>query len=307
MNRLVEKRFHALGRACHIVVGDLNGRGPALLELAIGELRRIEGRLGAHRQGSLVHAFNHSLSPSTSAAIDGEVRQLLEYISAIREKTNNVFDPSIVCVDKLWRSTAPLPPTDQAIQTALTMTGWHHVRHDGNSLRSDTSELMLNLDSCICPYVVDSLRRLLLREGVTSALIDLDRDVGTIGRQPDGANWLVGIRYPHGSRTAIHRMKLNNACYSQRGNFERRLMINGEHFGQAFSPADGYPIPGPLSVAVAAPQALEACAAATVARFRAEQEALDWLSALNLPWLSIDRSRGCHGPLARSAGLSSAR
>lgn len=307
MNGLVEKRFHALGRACHIAVDDLNGHGAALLDLAISEMQRIDERLGAHRYGSLVHAFNHSQSPSAVTATEGEVYQLLEYVSALRVQTGNLFDPSIVAVDKLWRRTQPAIPSDQAIQDALTMTGWPFLKYDGRAFTSNTERLQINLDSCICPYVVDRLRKLLRREGATSALIDLDRDVGTIGRQPDGANWLVGIRYPHGTRTAIHRLKLNDTCYSQRGNFERQLIIGGERFGQAFSPVDGYPIPGPLSVAVTASQCLEACAAATVGRFRTEQASRDWLRALNLPWMSFDRARACHGPLAQSAGISSDR
>ncbi len=41
--------------------------------------------------------------------------------------------------------------------------------------------------------------------------------LAAIGRQFDGANWLIGVRHPHGSRTAITRLKLNGKGFSSAG------------------------------------------------------------------------------------------
>jgi thiamine biosynthesis lipoprotein len=136
---------------------------------------------------------------------------------------------------------------------------------------------------------------------VTNALIEMDKDVASIGRQTDGANWLVGIRYPKGPGTAITRLKLNDRGFALRGSFERRVKMAGEQFGRALSPVDAQPLPGLLSVAVIAENCLTACSAANIARFKTEQAALRWLEKLGLPWMAIDRQLNCHGPLAPPA------
>jgi len=98
----------------------------------------------------------------------------------------------------------------------------------------------------------------------------MDQEVASIGKEPDGANWLVGVRVPKGSRAAIVRIKLNHKGFAIRGDFEQTVKQDGEHFGRALSPVDGQPIPGLLSVAVIAENCLTACSAASVARLKTE-------------------------------------
>ena len=171
---------------------------------------------------------------------------------------------------------------------------------DSKGARLPLTGMAVNLDDCIKPYAVDSVRKILVRRGVTNGLIEMDRDVASIGRQEDGANWLVGVRHPKGPRTAITRMKLNDKGFAMRGDFERRICIGGENFGRALSPVDAQPLPGLLSVAVIAENCLTACSAASIARLKTEPAGLRWLEKLGYPWMAIDRDLHCHGPLAPS-------
>jgi thiamine biosynthesis lipoprotein len=157
--------------------------------------------------------------------------------------------------------------------------------------------MLINLNSCVRPYAVDSVRRIFAKEGVKSAMISLDHDVATIGRQHDGANWLVGIKHPKGSGAAITRVKLNNKGYSVRGDFEHCQIIDKERFGSALSPVDGRPIPGLVSVGVMADTCLAACGAASIAHIKTEQAGLRWLAQLGLPWVAVDKNLQCHGLL----------
>jgi thiamine biosynthesis lipoprotein len=157
--------------------------------------------------------------------------------------------------------------------------------------------MLIDLNSCVRPYAVDSAKKLLLRAGVAHAMIEMKRDIATIGKQPDGSNWLVGVRLPLQSRSAITRLKLNDRGFALRGNFERCSIHSGERFGRALSPIDGQPVPGPLSVATVAETCLAACSAASIARLKTEAASLSWLDELAYPWLAVDRNLVCHGPL----------
>ncbi|TXS91287.1 hypothetical protein FV139_16250 [Parahaliea maris] len=295
MHGLLEIRFHVMGRACHLAVADNRGDAAELLDSAKMELLRLQERFDVHNRASLTA----SLSRAGSHSLDREALGLINLVAALRHKTNNIFDPSIQTVSNLWRSTEQrTPPTPEAIDAALRTSGWQHLAFNESGIQTAIDGLRVNLASCLCPYAVDRVYNLLSTAGVTSALIDLDKDVRTIGRQPDGSNWLIGLRYPHGARAAIHRLKLNGQALSSRGNFERRLQLDGENFSRTFSPVDGYPVPGLLSVSVAASSCVEAASAANAGRCLTEGNAIQWLEGLGLPWLGIDRKLGSQGPLA---------
>jgi thiamine biosynthesis lipoprotein len=180
----------------------------------------------------------------------------------------------------------------------LQLVDWSAVEICDEGARLPMDGMVIDLDSCVRPYAVDSVRKLLLRNKVSHALIEMDQDIASIGKQADGANWLVGIRLPKGPRTAISRLKLNDRGFAIRGNFEQRVQQGGENFGRALSPVDGQPLPGLLSVAVVADSCLTACSAASIARLKTEQAGIKWLQRLELPWIAIDRELNCIGPLA---------
>lgn len=294
MHGLLQSRFHVMGRACHLAVAGDRSDAAVLLEQAKSELLRLQDRFDIHSKSSLTA----SLSRRGTHSLDREAQRLFGLVAALRHKTNNIFDPSIQPVSNVWRGAGQARITPDALGAALETSGWQHLEFSATEVRTTIDGLRVNLASCLCPYAVDRVYRLLSAEGVTSALIDLDKDVRTIGRQPDGSNWLVGLRHPCGTRTAIHRVKLNGQALSSRGNFERRLQINGENFSRTFSPVDGYPVPGLLSVTAAASTCVEAAAAANAGRCLTEGSALQWLEGLGLPWLGIDRELRNRGSLA---------
>jgi thiamine biosynthesis lipoprotein len=156
----------------------------------------------------------------------------------------------------------------------------------------------MDLNSCVRPYALDSVRKLLIAHDVSNAYLEVDNDVVTIGKQFDGANWLVGMRIPKYAHAAIVRLKVNNKGFALRGDFEQTIVQHDELFGRALSPIDGQPIPGLLSVAVIAENCVTACSAASIARLKTESNGIKWLEQLGLPWAAVDRQRNCIGPLA---------
>ena len=180
----------------------------------------------------------------------------------------------------------------------LKLVGWRNLEISKDGAHLLNKGMLMDLNSCIRPYALDLLRKFLMRNGVNNALIEMDQDAVTIGKQPDGSNWLIGVRVPSGTRAAIIRLKLNNKGFATRGDYEHAALQDGERFGRALSPVDGQPIPGLLSVTVIADNCISAYSAASVARLKTEASGLKWLDKLGLPWLAIDRELQCHGPLA---------
>ena len=297
----VESRFHAFGKACHLLFSVNQNATEELLDAAEQEFRRLESKFNAFNELSVVALINQRAGSGEFTPLDAESRSLFNYVHALWDESGHLYDPTTSLLQRYYGRKYVPGRSHSELQSGLARVGWHKLEISPLGAHLSEPGMTIDLNSSIRPYAVDCVRKLLLKSGVTNALIDLDHDVATIGKQYDGANWLVGMRCPAGPRTTIERFKLNNRGYTLRGDFEKTLHINGERFGRALSPVDGHPVPGLLGIAVIADTCLTACSAASVARLKTEKSALKWLGNLGLPWLAIDRGLNCHGSLLRSS------
>ncbi len=293
----IEVRLQAFGRSCHIVVDNTDGRGSELLHLCQAELKRLEDKFSSYRAGSITSQVNQAAGTGYAVPLDAETRSLFQYIDAVWQESKHIFDPTTRALQDCYDNAGHLLASQNQLHGMLNLVGWRNLEITDEGAHLSGKGMIVDLNSCIRTYALDSLRKLLLRNEVHSAFIDMDQEVTSIGKQPDGANWLVGVRIPKGSRAAVIRLKLNHKGFAMRGDFEQAVMRDSERFGRALSPVDGHPIPGLLSVAVIAENCLTACSAANVARFKTEAAGIKWLEKLGLPWMAVDRNLDCHGPL----------
>jgi len=293
-----EVRLHAFGRTCRLVVDNRDDRGAELLYLCQDELKRLENKFSSFLPDSITSRINQSAGTGLFVPLDAEARSLFHSIDALWQESKHIFDPTTRILQNCYNNTGNLLATRDQLQEMLKLVGWRNLEITDSRAHLSGKGMLVDLNSCIRPYALDSVRKLLLKNEVDNAFIEMDQEVASIGKEPDGANWLVGVRVPKGPRAAIVRIKLNHKGFAIRGDFEQTVARDGEHFGRALSPVDGQPIPGLLSVAVIAENCLTACSAASVARLKTEATGLKWLEKLGLPWLAVDRQLNCHGPLA---------
>jgi thiamine biosynthesis lipoprotein len=294
-----EVKLRIFGKLCHITVEDQDGQGEQLLSICQEELKRLESRYSSYLPDSITSQINQGAGTGAFVPLDKEARSLFEYIDALWGESKHQFDPTTRILRDCYDNNCGLLASRDQLQGMLKLVGWRHVEINEVGAHMSNKGMLVDLNSCVRPYALDSVRKILLNHGVNSAFIELDRDVVTIGKQPDGANWMVGLRVPEGPRAAIYRLKLNDMGFAIRGNFEQNMVEDGEKFGSALSPVDGLAIPGLLSVAVIGENCLTACSAASVARLKTEASGIKWLEKLGLPWIAVDRQLICHGPLAQ--------
>lgn len=293
-----ETRVHAFGRACRLVVDNNGDNGDELLSLCCEELSRLESKFSAYHEDSITSLINQSAGTGAITPLDAEARSLFHYVDALWNESKHQYDPTIRILQDCYDEKGRRRASTEQLQGMLKLVGWRHLEVSDDGAHLAKRGMLIDLNSCVRPYAVDSVRRTLRKNGAINALIELGQDIATIGKQPDGANWMVGTRFPKGARTAIARLKLNNKGYAMRGDYEQAIIQDDERFGRALSPVDGRAIPGLLSVVVIADDCLTACSAASVARLKTEAGAIKWLDNLGFPWMAIDRNLQCHGPLA---------
>lgn len=288
----IECSFFAFGYASRLILDNTTGKGNEGIDIALAEIQRIEAKLSTTHPDSIICQLNANAGNGKAIAIDREADSLFKYVNALWQESNHVYDPTVSPYFQLYCDNAPIESFSEQQPEVQTLVGWDKVLSDGRKAQLTEAGMHLRLDDCARAYAADMVKRKLTAAGVTSALIDLDKDKTTIGRQPDGSNWLIGVRHTDAtSLMAVTRYKANDCSFSIRGNFEETLWFQDEEFGYALSAIDGLPIPGLLSVAVFADTCLEAGSAASIARVKTEQAALGWLGGIGLSYLAIDRQR----------------
>jgi thiamine biosynthesis lipoprotein len=293
-----EIRLRAFGIACHLVIDNSDGRAKELLSLCHDELLRLEHKFSSYHFESITSRINQAAGTGYCVPLDAEARSLFLFINALWEESKHIFDPTTRILQDCYDSSGVMLASQEQLHKMLTLVGWRYLEITDEGAHLVNKGMLVDLNSCVRPYALDSLRKLLLKQDVSSAYIEMGQDAATIGKQPDGANWLIGVRIPKGSRAAIVRLKVNHQGFAVRGDFEHTLVQNEERFGRALSPVDGQPIPGLLSVTIIAENCLTACSAASIARLKTEATGIKWLEKLGLPWMAVDRQLKCHGPLA---------
>ncbi len=291
-------RTEGFGSVCLVTLGAAEDLAHSVIPQLFAELARINDKYSAHSPDSLITAINARAGADDVTALDAESRRLFELVLALRAATNNVYDPTSSVLKSLYQN-GTLVATPSQTAELLNRVGWSHVVLDQRGVAISRAGVSINIDACARAYALDCMRSILVRHGVRHACIELARDAVTIGKQPDGANWLIGVRSPLGAKSTIRRIKVNDRGFSQRGVFDHLYTFNGESYGNALSPVDGYPLPGLVSVGVIADSCLDAYCAATVARMKTEQAGIAFLNKTALPWLAINRELASAGPLAR--------
>lgn len=60
IERKIEKRLHAFGSSCHLLIGQNSPGGAASLEVAEAELARLEAKFASFCPDSIIDSINHA-------------------------------------------------------------------------------------------------------------------------------------------------------------------------------------------------------------------------------------------------------
>ena len=103
--------------------------------------------------------------------------------------------------------------------------------------------MKLDLSGIAKGYITDQLKKVLVKDGVTSAIIDLGGNVYVLGPSPTNhSNWTVGIQDPKKSRgTAIGSIPEMNKTIVTSGIYERYLKVGKTVYIHLMDPKTGYP------------------------------------------------------------------
>ena len=229
-----------------------------------GEIERFERIFSLYRSDSEISRLNEAgklIKPSP------ELRQLVEESQRLGELSGGAFD---ISVQPLWRlyeahfwSHTDIQPdiAAKARDVARALVDFRRIESGRASIGFAQSGMAITLNSVAQGYITDAIADMLRNEGFESAVVDLG-EFRTIGRNPDGHPWRLGIGDGK-DRGGVNRMvELEDMALAVSGGYGTTFEPSGR-FHHIFDPHTGASANKLVQVAVIGPTATAANGLAT--------------------------------------------
>lgn len=220
--------------------------------------------------------------------IDPDTAGLFESILPVYEAASGDLEVTIEPLTELWDvKERTVPPDEEEIESALSKVchgGWHI--EDGSDGRSffvaEDPVLRVDVGAFAKGYIADRLRDRLMKDGVSSGIINLGGNVLCFGSNMDGGDMHVGIRDPEDSSSYIMEIPARDISVVTAGIYERYFDYDGVRYHHIIDPATGYPVQNELlSVTVTGESSALCDALATTLLIKGTEEGTAFLKEFN--------------------------
>ena len=209
--------------------------------------------------GPLV-ALNQALAEGQTGELPASLLPLLEHASQLASLSDNLFNPAIGGLLKLWgfqqseRVHGP-PPVQAAIEAWLaaepdmTDLDWQ----DGQ-ISSRNPAVQLDFGAYAKGYAVDIAIEHLRELGIDNAIVNAGGDLRALGSK-DGQAWRIGVQHPQGEDERLLawlEIQDGEAVFTS-GNYRRFRQDEGVRYSHILDPRTGWPVEGITSVTVLHP------------------------------------------------------
>ncbi len=242
--------------------------GQAAADAAFSRISYLEGFLSDTLSESDVSAVNRSAGTPTK--VDPLTLDAVSRALEFSKLSAGSFDVTVGPLLSLWRQCAEQKylPTEAELQDAQSRVGYQRVTIDA---KASTVTIPLgtsvDLGGIAKGYIVDQAVAV-LRERVTSALVNAGGDLYALGSKPGGEPWVVGIqdpRKPQDQAAYVETIYVTDKAVATSGSYARYYEIEGKRYSHIINPVTGWPVRQIPSATVIAADATTADALATAA------------------------------------------
>ena len=248
---------------CTITVYD--GGGEEAVQHAAELLSAYDCLFNAGNEESDLYKINQAGETGEKRIrLDPETAEMLSMAKEISEFSEGALWPAIRPVSELWDfKTERKIPEKEALREALCVSKESCWRIEGNDFIGGSS-VRIEPGAFAKGYIADRIRESLLESGVKSAIIDLGGNIHTVGRNPDGKPFRIGIKDPKGEESYKEIVEVSGLSVVTAGSYERYFDLDGVRYHHILDPETGFPVQNGLeSVTVTGPSSFLCDALAT--------------------------------------------
>lgn len=245
------------------------------------EVEALNDQLSRTDESSLISQLNAHAGDGTAVPMDQDTLELLAFSKSVSQLLPGDFDITIAPVMDAWGFTGEdrHVPDDETLAAAMALVDSSKLLIDETAGTARLSEagMAVDLGAVAKGYAASKAEAVLREQGVTSALLDLGRNITAVGSKTNGDPWRVGVADPEDDSQYLCILSLEDQTASTSGGYERWFEENGVRYHHIIDPKTGYPADsGLLSVTVISSNHLLADALSTALFVAGPEAALDF-------------------------------
>lgn len=270
-----ESEFFALDTAISLKV--YGSKRAEVLKKLENKINELDDLLSTGKANSEVTKLNES----GQAILSITGRELVKKSLELNQQTDGLFDVTIYPLMELWGfpSKNYKVPSDKEIKDLLKNVGSDKIIFDEatGEISFKNEGMKIDFGGIGKGYITDELVKILTKEKVQSAIINLGGNVFGFNKKPDGSLWNVAIRDPNEPERYMAVIRLENSAVITSGGYERYFEENGSIYHHILDPGSGKPSKSNLkSVSIISEDGTLADALSTSLFIMGEEKAIEY-------------------------------
>lgn len=239
-----DRTFYAMNTVMRITA---NGKdADQAVSDAQDRIMELEELWSVTDEDSEIYKIDHG----TAVEISAVTRDIVYFALDISERSGGALDPTVYPVLSAWGFTGDeyrVPQTDE-LSELLKLVNYKKVQVTEDKIALEPG-MMLDLGAVAKGHASDEAAKILIDQGIDSALINLGGNIMAVGGKPDGSRWRIGVkdpRYPEIEKN-IGVLTVSGQAVVTSGNYERYFIADdGTVYGHIIDPKTGRPVDNDL-------------------------------------------------------------
>ena len=239
----VEKEAYMMGTIVQLKV--YGGNAEKATEKALKRVSDIEDKMSVNIKTSEITKLNAKAGIS-GEKLSADTYSVIEKSVGYSKLTEGALDATIEPIVKLWGigTDKERVPSKKEIDEKLKLVDYNDIILDkkNSTVKLKRTNQALDLGAIAKGYTADEVKKVLLNNKISSAIINLGGNVYAVGNKPDGTSWNVGIQNPLNTRGEyLGTVSVTDKSIVTSGNYERYFIKDGIRYHHIFDPSTGYP------------------------------------------------------------------
>ncbi len=219
---------------CEIVIYSKNKElATNIVKELLLHTKELEKKYNYFNKSSLVSQINNREMTS----LDTQTKELLQKAKIFYKSTLKSFDITVATLKPLFQS-QNLDIFEDEKSKLTPYVGCEHFEIKKNKIIFDNQYTKIDLGGMVKEFAVDEAVKILMKNKITSALINFGGDIYALGTKPTGEQFRVGIKNPSNPMEHITSIELCNMALTTSAHYERDYKIESKTFSHIINPKD---------------------------------------------------------------------
>ncbi|MGH4051449.1 MAG: FAD:protein FMN transferase [Clostridium sp.] len=239
----VEKDTYLMGTIIQLKVYGKNAEKAA--DESIKRINDIENKMSVNIATSEISKLNANAGVSAEK-LSVDTYEVIQESVKYSKLTGGALDATVEPIVKLWGigTDKERLPSKTEIDEKLKLVSYKDIILDdkNSTVKIKNTNQAIDLGAIAKGYTADEIKKVLLDNKISSALINLGGNVYALGNKTDGTKWNVGIQNPLSNRgDYLGTISAADKSIVTSGNYERFFIKDGVRYHHIFDPKTGYP------------------------------------------------------------------